>query len=124
MPDQTIPIKDIARAGVVLDTPPVSLPPNIFTDVRNVRFRDGAIRKMQGEVLLNNITEDLATDIPAGFSLGEAKYVAFWPNPNIAPLSGYYIYVIDLRNAAGAVVGQRVYIQTEDASTIRNITPA
>ena len=52
MPDQTIPITNIAKAGVVLDTPPVSLPPNIFTDVRNVRFRDGAIRKMQGEVLL------------------------------------------------------------------------
>ena len=38
-------IVDIASKGVVKDTPPIALAPNIFTDVRNVRFKDGAIRK-------------------------------------------------------------------------------
>ena len=58
MPDQIVPITQLDRNGVILDVPPVSLPPNVFTDARNVRFKDGAVRKMEGEV---NIFPDLAT---------------------------------------------------------------
>lgn len=42
--DNIINVTDVASKGVVFDTPPVALAPNIMTNVRNVRFRDGAIR--------------------------------------------------------------------------------
>ena len=71
MPTQVLPITDLAKAGVIMDTPAVSLPPNVFSNVENVRFRDGAIRKMEGETTL--------------FSLSEAAepvvYVAYWQGP-------------------------------------------
>ena len=51
MPDQVIPIQDIASAGIVQDMPSVSLPPNVFSDAQNVRFRDGAVKKFPGESL-------------------------------------------------------------------------
>ena len=50
--DPGLTIADVASQGVVKDTPPVSLAHNIFTDVRNVRFKDGAIRKI--EISLGN----------------------------------------------------------------------
>jgi len=59
MADELINVTDVAKMGVVFDTPPIALAPNIFTDARNVRFKDGAIRKMEGELLLNDIAEDL-----------------------------------------------------------------
>jgi hypothetical protein len=59
MANEVLPINDLAKVGLVFDTPPVSLPANAFTDGKNIRFRDGAVRKMEGEVLLNNITDDL-----------------------------------------------------------------
>ena len=59
MAEQTISVTDLASQGVVIDTPPVALAPNVFTNVRNVRFKDGAVRKITGELLLNNIVEDL-----------------------------------------------------------------
>ena len=52
MPNQVVPITGFDQVGVILDSPPVSLPPNALSDVRNVRFKDGAVRKMEGEVNL------------------------------------------------------------------------
>jgi len=43
--DQVLPINQLDQAGVILDTPPVALPPNSFSNVRNIRFKDGAIKK-------------------------------------------------------------------------------
>ena len=68
MPTQVLPITDLAKAGVIMDTPAVSLPPNVFSDVQNVRFRDGAIRKMEGE---SELFRQLGTDSPI-------VYVAYW----------------------------------------------
>ena len=58
MAEEVISVTGIAEMGVVKDSPPIALAPNVFTDVKNVRFRDGAVTKISGEVLLNNITED------------------------------------------------------------------
>ena len=81
MAGQIIPINDIASAGVVVDMPAVSLAQNIFTDCLNVRFRDGAVRKMEGEEAITTPFTD------------PILYVAFWDNPNLAAGTGYYIVV-------------------------------
>ena len=79
MPTQVLPITDIASTGILQDLPSVSLPPNAFTDALNVRFRDGAARKMQGE--MNRIT-GLTNPI---------VYIAYWP----APAAGRYVVITD-----------------------------
>ena len=115
---EDISIVDIASQGVVKDTPAASLAHNIFTDVRNVRFKDGAIRKMEGEVLLNNITSDLSSP----YSFGQVRFFATWEDPNLQPSGCYYIWVVDLLNN-NAVVGQKVYIQDQTGAK-KDITPA
>lgn len=119
MAEQVINITDLAKAGVVIDTPPVALAPNVFTNARNVRFKDGAIRKMTGELLLHTITSDL---VPSNETFGKMRYLAYWPNPNLAPLGCYYLFVVDyLRD--GITVGQRVYIQ-DHIGNKRDLTPS
>ena len=113
-PNEVVTITDLASKGVVIDTPPAALPSNIFTDVRNVRFKDGAVRKIEGEVLLNDI--DLSAT-----NYGKVRYLAYWPNPNRSPLGGYYIFVIDYVSS-GITIGQRVFIQ-DHTGTRRDITP-
>jgi hypothetical protein len=81
MASQVIPINDIASAGVVIDMPAVSLAQNMFTDCLNVRFRDGAVRKMKGEEAITTPFSD------------PIVHLAFWDNPNLAAGSGYYIVV-------------------------------
>ena len=82
MAEEIISVTDIASQGVVIDTPPVALSPNVFTDVRNVRFKDGAVRKISGELLLNDIAEDL---VPANETFGQVRYFAVWESPNRTP---------------------------------------
>ena len=115
--DPGLTIADVASQGVVKDTPPVSLAHNIFTDVRNVRFKDGAIRKIEGELLLNNITDDQSSPK----SLGKVRYFAVWENPNLQPTGCYYVFVVDLLNN-NIIVGQKVYIQDQNG-TKKDITP-
>ena len=92
MPTQVIPVTDLASAGVVMDTPSVSLPPNVFSSVSNVRFRDGAIRKMEGE-----------SEIIFNIGVSDLIFVAWWPHPTLSPNDGYYI-----------VVGRRAYDPATD----------
>ena len=95
MPTQVLPITDIASLGVIEDTPSFSLPPNAFSDVQNVRFRDGAVRKMLGE------EEFLTDDMRIDFTNTPIRYSAYWPSPSGAR----YIVVTDIRmhvyNASG-----------------------
>lgn len=119
MADEDISVVDLASQGVVIDTPPVALSANVFTDVRNVRFKDGAVRKIEGELLLNTIVEDLA---PVNEKFGQVRYFASWENPNRTPLACYYIWVVDYIRA-DIIVGQKVYIQ-DHTGTQRDITPA
>lgn len=118
MADEIQSIIDIASRGVVKDTPPIALGQNIFTDVRNVRFKDNAIRKMEGELLLNDISSDLSSPL----SFGEIRHFAVWENPNKQPTGCYYIWVVDLLNN-NVTVGQKVYIQ-DHTGTKRDITPS
>lgn len=118
MADEIQSIIDIASRGVVKDTPPVALGQNIFTDVRNVRFKDNAIRKMEGELLLNDISSDLSSPL----SFGEIRHFAVWENPNKQPTGCYYIWVVDLLNN-NVTVGQKVYIQ-DHTGVKRDITPS
>ena len=116
--EDTISVTDIAKAGVIKDTPPVALAPNVFTDVRNVRFKDGAVKKITGELLLNTITEDL---VPGNEDFGQVRYFAVWENPNKTPTGCYYIWVVDYIRA-DVTVGQKVYIQ-DHLGTKKDITP-
>ena len=118
MADNVINVTDVASKGVVFDTPPVALAPNIFTDARNVRFKDNAIRKMEGELLLNNITSDL---VGSGEAFGKVRHFAVWENPNKQPLGCYYIWVVDYV-VNNVTVGQKIYIQ-DHIGTKRDITP-
>lgn len=81
MAGQVIPIEDIASAGVIKDIPAVSLAQNVFTDCLNVRFRDNAVRKMEGEEAITSPFTD------------PIVFVAFWDTPNLDPGTGYYIVV-------------------------------
>ena len=54
MASKVIPITNLTQFGVVKDTPTVGLGPNVFTDVRNIRFRDMAAHKMKGEIDLSS----------------------------------------------------------------------
>jgi hypothetical protein len=112
MAEEVISVVDIASKGVVIDTPPVALAQNIFTDVKNVRFKDGAVRKMPGELLLNDV---------AG-ATGQAKYIAVWENPNRQPDGVYYVYVTD-KVSAGVVVGQQVFVQDHLGNKV-DVTPS
>ena len=78
MPQQIIPITDLASAGLVQDTPAVSLPPNVFSEVQNVRFRDGAVKRFPSDV-------DKLT------SLTNVVYVAYWPST----LGDRYVVITD-----------------------------
>ncbi len=109
MPDQVVPITDLASTGVILDTPPVSLPPNAFTNVRNVRFKDGAVRKMEGEVdifagVSALFTKTVSSTDPR-LQYGELQYIAWWPSPNqTVQDAGYYVFVMeDLTDSSNTV---------------------
>ena len=94
MPDQIVPITGLHTVGVVQDTPAVALPPNAFSDARNVRFKDGAVSKMEGDInmfpyIFNNDDNTLSYA-----DRQRVEYLAYWPNPFLATSnSGYYVMV-------------------------------
>ena len=86
MANQVLPITGLDTIGLIEDVPPVALPPSAFSDCRNVRFRDGAVQKMQGDV---NILPYINVD-----ETDTLRYVAWWPNPNLSFASlGYYLLI-------------------------------
>ena len=103
MPDQILPLTGLDQTGVILDTPPVALPPTAFSDCLNVRFKDGAVRKMEGEL---NIFPDIVTNVLAATTTTDPaatiKYTTWWANPNLAGVnSGYYLVIIEHNNDMG-----------------------
>ena len=91
MPTQVLPITDLASVGLVMDTPSVSLPPNAFSDCQNVRFHDGAVRKMTGEAPL--------------LSGSDFLYTAYWPST----MGDRYVTVdrtgtVNVHNPSGSVL--------------------
>ena len=79
MAGQVIPLTDLASMGVMLDAASSSLPPNAFSNVSNVRFNAGAVRKMEGELAIS------LTNCPTS----GIEYVAYWQGPT----NNYYIVV-------------------------------
>ena len=79
MAKQVIPVEGIAEVGVIKDAPAVSLPPNAFSDARNVRFDDGAIRKMKGHEAIF-AANAFTTDTHGEWQ--DIQHVAYWENPN------------------------------------------
>ena len=91
MPKQVVPFTGFDQVGLIRDIPPVALPPNAFSDVRNVRFKDGAVRKMEGEV---NIFPNLFDNGALSYDGSVLKYIVWWPNPNIIDNNqGYYLII-------------------------------
>jgi len=50
------PILDLGKGGVVKDTSPVGLPENMYTEIRNMRIRNGGIEAVGGEATYKNVT--------------------------------------------------------------------
>ena len=71
MPTQVVPIQDIEKYGFIADSPSIALPPGAFSDALNVRFDNGAIRKVKGYV-----------EIFEALNLTNIIKIAYWPNPN------------------------------------------
>ena len=44
-------INNLGGGGMINDTPPMILPPNVFTNVNNVRFRNNAVETITGEII-------------------------------------------------------------------------
>jgi len=89
MPDTITPISNLATIGLNKDNPPVSLPPNAFTDALNVRFRHGSISKIPGEKSIAN-----RTPTELGVPDGEFIFITEWSNPNLGDNNSYYLIII------------------------------
>lgn len=106
---EVVQFDNLAGVGLLKDIPDLTLPQNGFSDALNVRFRNNAIHKMHGEVDLGefgNGDEDII-------------FVTYWPNPNLAPNDGYYVYVstdgttdtVYMRSVTGSTVNE-LYTET------------
>ena len=82
MASTILPVTQLDTQGLVVDRPPVSAPPQALSVVRNVRFKDGAIRKSEGEEFIT------ATGIP-----GNMVYLVYWKT--VKNLAGYYMVVTE-----------------------------
>ena len=97
MTTQTIPVAELDKAGLIADNPSVNLPPNAFSDALNVRFKDGAVRKIKGH---KEIFEAWDTDT-------RILHTGYWANPNGAT---YVVVALDSDSTTRA----NVYTMTSD----------
>lgn len=91
MSRQVVPINGLHTVGLIKDTPSLALPGNGYSDVKNVRFTNGSVQKMTGEVEL--ISAATLSTFNGNVGIGEIVYIAWWDNPNLSPNNGYYIVV-------------------------------
>ena len=84
---QLIPVQGVDEVGIIRDVPAHALPPNAWSDGRNIYFKNSTVYKRQGTVrAFDEITDD---DV-------EIAHLAYWPNPD----QRVFIEVIrDLRTA-------------------------
>tara|TARA_R110000868_G_scaffold31927_8_gene116625 strand:- start:4987 stop:6753 length:1767 start_codon:yes stop_codon:yes gene_type:complete len=99
MATEILPVGDLAAFGLIEDTPSAALPPNAFSDVLNVRFLDGAVRKFPGESAAISFT-------PA---VSNIQYVASWDSP-----SGLRYVVV---HGTGTTATVDVYNEARDTVT-------
>ena len=107
MPKEVVPITGLDTVGLIEDVPPVSLPPAAFSDCRNVRFRDGCVQKMEGDVNIMPYIRLDPTDV--------LRYVAWWPNPNLAFASlGYYLVIVEQLSQTGGLVDNAYLLKVNE----------
>ena len=122
MPKQIVPLTGLDQVGVIRDNPPVSLPPNAFSDVRNVRFKEGSVRKMEGEVNAFPNLFDAALPSTDSFDGSILKYVVWWPNPNVVDNNrGYYLVIRE--ETVGTTIMDVAYLVVPGAAGINNQDP-
>ena len=108
MAEQVLPFTGLDQAGLIEDVPPVALPPVAFSDCRNVRFRDGAVQKMEGDVNILPYINMASSDV--------LRYVAWWPNPNLAFASlGYYLVILEQTNDGGFLNDNAYLVKVNEA---------
>ena len=122
MASKVMPITNLTQFGVVKDTPTVGLAPNVFTNAKNIRFRDMAAWKMKGDAALYPDLNPTFSVNNGSRTKGEIKFITYWSNPNLAPNGGYYVYVIESKNGA-SVVGHRVIVKNAATGAEKDITP-
>ena len=86
-----VPINGLHTVGLVKDTPSLALPANGYSGAKNVRFSNGSVQKMTGEVEL--VSAATLSTFNGNVGVGEIVYTAWWDNPNLSPNNGYYIVV-------------------------------
>ena len=91
MARQVVPINNLHTIGLIKDTPAIALPSNGFSSAENVRFTNGSVQKMTGEVEL--VSQSVLSSYNSNVGIGEIVYTAWWNNPNLTPNNGYYIVV-------------------------------
>ena len=77
MASKVIPINELTKFGVIKDTPTVGLAPNVFTDARNMRFRDMAAWKMKGDVALYADLNPTFSVNNGSRTKGEIKFITY-----------------------------------------------
>ena len=97
-----IPVQGVDQVGIIRDVPAHALPPNAWSDGRNVYFKNGTVYKRQGTV-------QAFTPIPPNPEEGEAPsaatedreiaHLAYWPNPD------QRVYIEVLRDLTGGTPG-------------------
>jgi len=81
---QLIPINDVGQVGIIRDTPPYQLPPNVWSDGNNVRFLDNGVKKCAGY-------EEVFATLPFG---------AYYVSPFLDNAGIYHWLAFGLNNAA------------------------
>lgn len=125
MASKIIPINNLPEFGVVKDTPTVGLAPNVFTDVRNMRFRDMAAWKMRGDKALSAdlVVTSAASLLPSGSTAGNIIFITWWNNPNLVPSNNtYYLFIIE-QKISSSVVGHRTLLYKASDGTMKDVTP-
>ena len=108
MPTQIIPIEGIDKLGLIADQPAVNIPPGAWSDVSNVRFDDGAIRKIKGHI---EIFEDLVDENGDEVTLDNLQHITYWENPN----TRYYI-LINRVVASGSSTDTAYTLELDDST--------
>ena len=107
MPEQILPFGQLDEFGLNFDQPNVSLGPNVFSNGRNIRFKDGAVRKFLGHI---EIFEQAL--INSGFNVTpNFQHVEYWANPN------QHYYVVVNSETQGDNIRDIVYLITANATT-------
>jgi hypothetical protein len=105
MATNIVPVMQVDQMGIVLDTPSVSIPPNAFSDARNVRFKDGSISKVSG-----------SQNISVTGLVGDIVYSAFWDS--VLNTNGYYIVVTNDTSSSVS----RVYVAPHNGGAAVELT--